>query len=153
MASARGGLGNPRKPYNALPGWESPEENGLGDPGAQLGRFQGIGPQPYGQLDAWAGLASSAKVGGEGTSRASSLRFGRKGDKGPRAAGPMGGTKRLRRSPTAPEVPGWAQAGALQGGAGCATWGCGDLPVLAAREGPWEGPGTRLAPASRPIGG
>lgn len=45
-------LGIQGSPNNALPGWESPEEKGLGDPGAQLGRFQGIGPQPYGQLDA-----------------------------------------------------------------------------------------------------
>lgn len=53
----------------------------------------------------------------------------------------MGGTKRLRRSATAPEVPGWAQAGALQGGAGCAT--CQSWR-------PGRDPGKALVPDWRP---
>ena len=139
-------LGSPRKPYNALQGWASPKENGLGDPGAQLDRFQGIGPQPYGQLDAWAGPSSSAKVGGEGTSRASTLRFGRKGDKGPRAAGRMGGRSGCGAQPSRPRSPAGRRRGRCREARTA-------RPGAAATSQSWRpgrDPGKALAPDWRP---
>lgn len=88
---------------------------------------------------------ASAKVGGEGTSRASWLRFGRKGDKGLTAAGWVG-----RPSGRCTHTTAGGAGGTRGRGRGLRGRDSGDPRVLTA----WEGaPGKNLAPAWRSISG
>lgn len=77
-------------------------------------------------------------MGGEGASRASLLRFGRKGDKGLLAAGRVGGPSGRCTHTTA-----GAQAGGA--GVGCGAGTAATLESLGPGRGPREEPGARLA--------
>lgn len=125
-------------------------QRGTQDPGADpagWGRFPGFGPRPlrWPRRQRRASWASWAQVGGEGTSVASSPWLGRKGDKGPKAAGLMrgrSGAALSHRARDAREAVAGAQAGGAAAAAGLRAGGA---------------PGKALAPqwrrTSRPITG